>query len=690
MPANPFQSGYIRSFVDIGPEVLVNGETNSNQQDARLTVLTNGNYIVTWQSNLQDGSGLGIYSKLYSSDGTALTGDLPMNVTTAGDQQGPEVVALDNGRAMVVWTTGGDIWYRIVEADGTSPAGEFQVNQTSTGNNFSIEKFASDDFMITWEASDGVGNSTGVFGQRFQFNGNKEFAEIQINDGVTGQQKGADTAELLSGTVFTVFQSQGQVGAVSEQGIYLRNYSNTSTLVGSDIKVADAVGEREVNPQIEALDGGGFVVSWVNSTTGDVWAQTFLNTGAAVPGSLTNVSDTVSANTLGTPVLKALPNDRYVVLWENDASLSKDIYYKVLESDGSTVSTGILHTVTSGGQSNAEVHVLPQGGFITVYTGGSGSALDVFIVRHAEDGTPVGPPMQAEYPVNSTTGSSQISSDVAVTDEGEIIVTWQSTNQDGSGTGVYMQRFASPEIGTEGNDTMTGDGAKNFLAGWKGDDTISGLDGADILEGGLGADKLNGGRGSDELIGGLGADNLSGGRGNDKLTGDKGSDKLNGGRGNDKLFGGDGDDMLLGGDAKDQLYGNKGNDQLFGDKGADKLYVSKGNDEYSGGSGADRFIFDKESNFVGRGDTNKILDFENGKDLIDLRGTDADSNIGGDQAFTFIGGAGFSGTAGELRATQNGSGDWQVRGDIDGDGQNDFTIKVIGFGGVLDATDFLL
>ena len=75
MPQNPFQNGLIRSFVDIGSETLVNGETLSNQQNASIAVLSNGNYVVSWQSNLQDGSGQGIFSRLYSPDGVALTGD---------------------------------------------------------------------------------------------------------------------------------------------------------------------------------------------------------------------------------------------------------------------------------------------------------------------------------------------------------------------------------------------------------------------------------------------------------------------------------------------------------------------------------------------------------------------------------------------------------------------------------------
>jgi Ca2+-binding RTX toxin-like protein len=75
------------------------------------------------------------------------------------------------------------------------------------------------------------------------------------------------------------------------------------------------------------------------------------------------------------------------------------------------------------------------------------------------------------------------------------------------------------------------------VVGTQGDDTITGDQRNNILRGGPGLDTLNGGAGNDELFGEAGADNLYGGPGNDTL---------NGAAGADILVGGDGDDMLIG------------------------------------------------------------------------------------------------------------------------------------------------
>jgi hypothetical protein len=59
-------------------------------------------------------------------------------------------------------------------------------------------------------------------------------------------------------------------------------------------------------------------------------------------------------------------------------------------------------------------------------------------------------------------------------------------------------------------------------------------------------------------------------------------------------------------------------------------------------------------------------------------GDDADENGGGNQAFSFIGDAAFTGAAGELRAARVGGdgNDWLIEADTDGDGDADVEIRV--------------
>jgi Ca2+-binding RTX toxin-like protein len=239
--------------------------------------------------------------------------------------------------------------------------------------------------------------------------------------------------------------------------------------------------------------------------------------------------------------------------------------------------------------------------------------------------------------------------------------------------------------GFGGNDSLFGGWGLDVLVGGDGNDYLDGGAEADILAGDDGSDVLNGGTGADQLIGGDGFDyavydtstvgvmvNLMTGSGYggtatgdqlseiegivgsdhaDWLRGDNGSNYLSGGGqadvldgagGNDDLFGGVGHDTLKGGDGADNLYGGKGDDWLNGGSGRDDLYSGAGVDTFSWW-----YIDDTGAT---QATADHIWDFSFAEgDRIDLHYVDADAGAAGDQAFSFIGAAGFSGTPGEVR-----------------------------------------
>jgi Ca2+-binding RTX toxin-like protein len=184
-----------------------------------------------------------------------------------------------------------------------------------------------------------------------------------------------------------------------------------------------------------------------------------------------------------------------------------------------------------------------------------------------------------------------------------------------------------------------------------------------------------------------GADNRHGTAGADHFEMYEGADSANGWAGADYMDGGAGADTLQGADGADTLYGNLGDDEVRGGDGRDVLVGGPGFDKMWGGAGADSFQFNKAYGF---GDSDAVMDFQRGVDVIDLRGIDANWNAAGDQAYRWIGTADFSGRAGELRVAPAGGGyDMvSVAGDNDGDGQLDFSILVQGVYN-LGAGDFL-
>jgi Ca2+-binding RTX toxin-like protein len=240
------------------------------------------------------------------------------------------------------------------------------------------------------------------------------------------------------------------------------------------------------------------------------------------------------------------------------------------------------------------------------------------------------------------------------------------------------------------------------MLGYDGDDILEGLSGDDDLFGGAGSDWLGGGEGDDLLDGDAGADTLVGGPGNDtasytsspvgvgvslytntayhgeaegdtfsgienlwgswyndSLHGDNNANGLAGHGGNDSLKGYGGADQIYGGTGHDVLWGMDGNDTLVGGTGGtpypndgnDVLYGGMGTDNLTGGTGGDRFMWTSTGETsLSTWTSDRVWDFNRAEgDLIDLSNVDADAYAEGNQAFTFIGTAPFSGTPGEVR-----------------------------------------
>ncbi len=226
--------------------------------------------------------------------------------------------------------------------------------------------------------------------------------------------------------------------------------------------------------------------------------------------------------------------------------------------------------------------------------------------------------------------------------------------------------------GSRQNDTLTGSAAANVMQGHNGNDILYGLAGDDILNGGAHDDILEGGAGADQLSGGSGIDTASYSQATVGVT----ADLILTSRNTNDAFGDTYAEIqnLTGSAFDDILWGNFGTNVIDGGAGNDVLIGRGGVDYLVGGAGNDIFDYNAITESQSGIGVDDILDFELG-DLIDVSSIDADTTTAGNQAFTFIGSAAFSGTAGELRAVINASYS-AIIADVDGDGLEDFRIYV--------------
>ena len=92
---------FASSGVPLGPEFRVNSYTFGTQEAPAVAGDSAGNFVVVWYG--EDGSAFGIFGQRYASTGAPLGAEFPVNTYTTGLQKSPSVAADIAGNFVVAW-----------------------------------------------------------------------------------------------------------------------------------------------------------------------------------------------------------------------------------------------------------------------------------------------------------------------------------------------------------------------------------------------------------------------------------------------------------------------------------------------------------------------------------------------------------------------------------------------------------
>jgi hypothetical protein len=486
--AAQFSNGTVR--IDSVGEFRVNTYTTLSQSNPAITALSNDGFVVTWESNSQDGSDLGVYAQRYDAAGLAQGAEFRVNTYTTGNQGLVATTALSNGG-----------------------------------------------FLVTWTSSLQDGSSLGVYAQRYDAAGAAQGAEFRVNTYTTGDQRNPAITALGNGGFVVTWQSDSQDGSAA--GVYAQRYDAAGLAQGAEFRVNTYITGDQHNPAITALSNGDFVVTWNSNlqdgSTSSVYAQRYNAAGAAQGAEFRVNTHTTGEQTIA--AITALSNGGFVVTWSSNLQDGSGFGVYAQRYSAAGVAQGAefrVNTYTTGQQYNSAITSLSNGGFVVTWQSQDGFEVDVYAQRYDAAGIAQG----AQFLVNTQIAGGQADPAITALSDGGFVVTWESDLQDGSNLGIYAQRYDA--AGNAVAATLTGDAAANTIT-WTGAQSI-------IIDGGLGADTLTGGSGSDQLQGGAGADRLIGGAGFDTavFSGLKSSYTITKGAGAVTVSGADGVDVLTG------------------------------------------------------------------------------------------------------------------------------------------------
>ncbi len=171
------------------------------------------------------------------------------------------------------------------------------------------------------------------------------------------------------------------------------------------------------------------------------------------------------------------PDGTFVVVWYGSEDLDgsgRGVFGQLFDSDGQRQGGEFqVNTTTTGDQALPEVAADAAGDFVVVWQ--TTTTSDIAGRRFTSSGDPLGD----DFVVNSITENTQFGADLAMADDGDFVVVWQSALPGGDGFEIAGRRFASDgsprgddflvnayTTGSQGWPAVAMDGDEDFVVAW--------------------------------------------------------------------------------------------------------------------------------------------------------------------------------------------------------------------------------
>ncbi len=636
-----------------GPEALVNTYIANFQGLPDVAALAGGGYVITWMSGSEDGSSNGIYAQRYDAQGGKVGGETLINTITVNSQRDPHITALGDGGYVIVWTDEGvygsvpdEAYGQRYDAQGNTVGGQFKINTTAASYpETQVASLAGGGFVAAWDSTSADGTGWNISFQMYDAKGNTVGGEVQANTDSTYHHTEATVTGLKDGGFVVTWASDGQDGDL--QGVYEQRYDAAGHKVGTETAVNATTDSYEDEATATALSDGGWVVTWNGPDTlsgNHVYMRHYDAQGHTTgPDVLAN---TYVQSNQGNPDIYALDNGGYVITWTSysgqDGS-GTGVYFQEFSATGAKIgSETLINDTTTGDQLYSTVTQLHNGTLVFTWEQDQNGEINVYQrLFHPA-------PIDGDENANTLNGTAGADTIDGLGGDDTINGLGGSDSIDG-GTGADMMK------GGLGDDTYFVDNTGDKVVEGNNAGTDLVISSVDFVIAGYVENVTLTGTGNIKAVGNGEANHLIGNTGNNLLNGGQGADTMEGGFGNDTYYVDNTGDVVIEGVSQgtDVVYsaitytlpdnvetliltgynavnatgnalgntitGNNAANIINGGDGNDILRGLGGNDTLSGGAGSDSFVFQAPG---GTNGLDHITDFATGVDKLIFHASD--------------------------------------------------------------------
>jgi len=351
----------------LGDEFRVNTYTTGTQGFRDVAGIVSGEFVATWESANQDGDQYGIYAQRLAMNGSPLGGEFRVNTHTTSNQFYPQLAADTDGQFVVVWQSenqdgdGHGIYAQRYAAWGPAYGGEFQVNTyTTSGQAFPDVAISPGGFVVVWASAGQDGSDDGIFGQRYDGTGVPQGAEFRVNTYTTGPQRFPAVATDSSGNFVVIWEGYSSTDELL--GIFGQRYSGAGVPLGGEFRVNSYTSGNQRSPAVDRQNQGGslFTIVWrsdgQDGSGEGVFGQRY-DAGGVPMGSEFRVNTFTTGDQSSPAVNVTTIQGRGIVTWQSDLQdgSASGIFTRVYFNGFPAGPEFRINTYTSGAQTGPAV-----------------------------------------------------------------------------------------------------------------------------------------------------------------------------------------------------------------------------------------------------------------------------------------------------------------------------------------------
>ncbi len=253
-----------------------------------------GNFVVAWTTSSSGHDDHDIVAQRFAADGAARGAAFAVSTNTAGTQLSPSVDMGADGNFVVAWTSeaqdGAGVFAQRYYAGGAPLGAEFRVDADVGGRalNPSVGVDALGGHIVVWETALAEGAGYDIVGQRYDAYGNRTGDTFQFVPNTGAEPRFPGVATDTAGNFFVTW-ADGDDFLVAFDGVFVRRYSAAGAGSGEGLRISG--GMLRVHAPRMAIDAAGnSVVVWDGARSADEQAIFARRFRPARPGEIVAAS----------------------------------------------------------------------------------------------------------------------------------------------------------------------------------------------------------------------------------------------------------------------------------------------------------------------------------------------------------------------------------------------------------------